>query len=137
MKQLKINSYNELGYDIAYHYDVVNNLVKGTSVIIIAKFNEAQKIITQLLSLGYSIFSLNLCHPTDNGYEKEYVISINDDGLWCEPAWIEDSKLNRPGYLDLDGAVCYLMDNCNSKIIQSIYSKLVYEVSVAADDEVN
>lgn len=98
------------------------------SVEVIAKYEDAKNIIA-CLSYDFDLVHISeFSHPNHNKYNDEYVIYLDHEGIWCEPAKRED------GYLYSTGEVCYVMDNCNSKIISSIQSKVVYEVSIGNDD---
>ena len=60
--------------------------------------------------------------------QAEYLISLNNDGIWCEPMKL-DGK-----YLTDESTITYILDNCSSKVIPYCKGKLVYEVSVGADE---
>ena len=62
-------------------------------------------------------------------YDAEYVISLYDNSVWCEPILRED------GYIEEEAPVIYVLDNCSSKVIPHCKGKNVYEVSVGIDED--
>lgn len=95
---------------------------------IIAKYEEARQIIRELLCLGYDIHSLEIHDDLWENYEAEYVVSLYDNSVWCEP------MLRENGYIDEDAPVIYVLDNCSSKVIPHCKGKTVYEVTVGDDE---
>ena len=91
---------------------------------IIAKYEEARQIIKELLCLGYDIHSINVIDEEYGEYDAEYIISLYDDEVWCEP------MLRENGYLTDDSPVMYILDNCSSKVIPYCKGNTVYEVTV-------
>ena len=128
MKNLYFDDFEDLACDIADTYDSL----KGEDfedVAIIAKYEEARQIIKELLCLGYDIHSINVIDEEYSEYDAEYIISLYDNSIWCEP------MLRENGYLTDDSPVMYILDNCSSKIIHYCKGKVVYEVSVGYDED--
>lgn len=135
MKTLYFNNFEELACAISDKYDEINE-EDYSSVDVIAKYDEMKEILTNLICIGHPIvFITGLESPNDDGYDKEFVLSINNKGLWVEPMYREQSQYNEAGYITLKSTVVYVLDNCNSKVIPRIKSRIAYEVEVADDIE--
>lgn len=118
---LHFNAYADFAYNISYKYGKLKDL---GSVDIVAKYEDAKEIIRELCSLGYGIANINLEEPEWDGYEDEFVISLYDCEIWCEPI-----KRNNE-YIYVEAEVVYILDDCNSKIIPFIESDEIYEVGI-------
>ena len=97
-------------------------------IAIIAKYEEAKEIIAELSCIGYSLESIRMSRPEWENYHEEYLISLNNDGIWCEPMKL-DGK-----YLTDESTITYILDNCSSKVIPYCKGNTVYEVTVGDDD---
>ena len=73
--------------------------------------------------------TVDIHHPDIKGYADEFVISIIDYQVWCEPLKRGD------GYIDVQSTCIYVMDDCSSKVIPHCRSKYIREVSVADINE--
>ena len=96
---------------------------------IIAKYEEARQIIKELVCIGYDIHSLEIHDELWENYDAEFIISLYDNKLWCEP------MLREKGYIDEESPVIYVLDNCSSKVIPYCKGKIVYEVTVGDDED--
>ena len=127
MERLEFNDYEEFACEVADTYDSL----KGEDfedVAVIAKYNEARQVIKELLCIGYDIHSINIIDEEYGEYDAEYIISIYDDEIWCEP------MLRENGYITDDSPVMYILDNCSSKVIPYCKGKTVYEVTVGKEE---
>ena len=127
MKNIYFDDFEDLACDIADTYDSLDG-EDFEDVAIIAKYEEARHIIKELLCLGYDIHSLEIHDDLWENYDAEYVISLYDNSIWCEP------MLRENGYIDEDAPVIYVLDNCSSKVIPYCKGKNVFEVTVGEDD---
>lgn len=98
-------------------------------IAIIAKYEEAKEIIAELSYIGHSLESIRMSRPEWENYHDEYLISLNNDGIWCEPMK-SDGK-----YLTDESTIIYILDNCSSKVIPYCRGKIVFEVTVGADED--
>ena len=128
MKNLYFDDFEDFSCVIADTYDALD--YDEEDVAIIAKYEEARQIIKELLCLGYDINSLEIHDELWENYNSEFIISLYDNSIWCEP------MLRENGYFEDDSPVIYVLDNCSSKVIPYCKGKTVYEVSVG-DDECN
>lgn len=127
MERLEFEDYEEFACDIADKYESIRN-DEYNDVAVVAKYEEAKHIIKELLCIGYDIHSIEMHDDEWDGYNAEYICSIYDDEIWCEP------MLRENGYLTDDSSIMYVMDNCSSKVIPYCKGKAVYEVSVGDTD---
>lgn len=128
MKNLYFEDYEDLAYAISDSYISL----KGDDfedVAVVAKYEEARQVIKELIYFGYDIHSINIIDEEHGEYDAEYIISLYDDEIWCEP------MLRESGYISDDSSVIYVLDNCSSKVIPYCKGKIVYEVSVGEIDE--
>lgn len=102
-------------------------------ISVIAKYEEARQIVSELICLGYTIYSIDsLKSPDFNEYDDEYLIvlsNIDDDHeISCEP-------LKRDGnYMYDDSIVTFVLDNCCARVLDYCDAKIVYEVRIGEDN---
>ena len=125
MKNLYFDDFEDFSCVIADTYDALD--YDEEDVAIIAKYEEAKEIISELSCIGYSLESIRMSRPEWENYHDEYLISLNNDGIWCEPMKL-DGK-----YLTDESTITYILDNCSSKVIPYCKGKNVYEVTVGDD----
>ena len=126
MKNLYFDDFEDLACDITDTYDSLDG-EDFEDVAIIAKYEEARQIIKELLCLGYDIHSVEIHDDLWENYDAEYVISLYENEVWCEP------MLRENGYIEEDAPFIYVLDNCSSKVIPYCKGKTVYEVTVGDD----
>ena len=127
MRNLYFDDFEDLACDIADTYDSLDG-EDFEDVAIIAKYEEARRIIKELLCLGYDLHSVEIHDDLWENYDAEYVISLYDNEVWCEP------MLRENGYIEEYAPVIYVLDNCSSKVIPYCKGKTVYEVTVGDDE---
>ena len=127
MKNLYFDDFEDFSCTVADTYDALD--YDEEDVAIIAKYEEARQIIKELLCLGYDINSLEIHDELWENYDAEYVISLYDNSIWCEP------MLRENGYIEEEAPVIYVLDNCSSKVIPYCKGKAVYEVTVGIDED--
>lgn len=130
-KDLKIEYIEELADIVMNEVDVNDDDEKSISII--GKYEEIKEVLKAIIA-GYEvdIMGLELPHPEWNGYDKEYDLSVwSCDGeitINCE-------AIQRDGeYLNLEGDILYIFDNCSSKILQNTNYHKSYSVSVDDDE---
>lgn len=128
MRNLYFDDFEDLACDIADTYDALD-YDEEEDVIVIAKYEEARQIIKELLCLGYDAHSIEIHDDLWENYDAEYVVSLYENEVWCEP------MLRENGYIEEDAPVIYVLDNCSSKVIPYCKGKTVYEVSVGIDED--
>ena len=128
MRNLYFDDFEDLACDIADTYDALD-YDDEEDVVMIAKYDEARQIIKELLCLGYDLHSVEIHDDLWENYDAEYVISLYENEVWCEP------MLRENGYIEEDAPVIYVLDNCSSKVIPYCKGKTVYEVTVGVGDD--
>lgn len=129
IKTLHFEDYEDFACDVSDVYERVTSDDEYNSVDVVAKYEDAKNIIAELIENGHDLAHISdFARPDHDNYNDEYLIALDHEGIWCEPAKREN------GYLYATGVVCYVMDNCTSKIISSIQSKVVYEVNIGDDN---
>ena len=127
MQNIYFDDYSDLACDIADKFDTVKDDFRD--IAIIAKYKEAKEIIAELVCIGYSLESIEIDRPEWRSYYDEYLISLNFDGIWCQPMKV-DGK-----YITDDSTITYILDNCSSTVIPHCKGKVVFEVGIVDEDE--
>ena len=127
MRNLYFDDFEDLACDIADNFDMVKD--DFGDIAIIAKYEEAKEIIAKLSCIGYSLESIRMSRPECKNYHEEYLISLNNDGIWCEEMK-SDGK-----YLTDESTITYILDNCSSKVIPYCKGNIVFEVTVGIDED--
>lgn len=126
MKRLNFENIKDLVSNISEKF---NELNIDNEVSIISKYERVKEIIAELVRLDYPISSINLEQPTYNNYYDEYIISLCDDGIFCEPM----KRENR--YLNDKSTIIYVSDDCNSKVLSHLHASIMYEFGVETEGE--
>ena len=128
MKNLYFNDFEDLACSVSDTYASLKD--EGfDDIAIIAKYEEAKHIIKNLLCIGYDIHSIEIHDYLWDNYDAEFVISLYDNKVWCEPF------LRENGYINEESPVIYILDNCSSKVIPHCKGNIVYEVSVGIGED--
>ena len=129
MKNLYFDDFEDFSCVIADKFD---ELYKENfeDIAVIAKPDEAKEIFKELVCMGYDICNITYERIDWDGYDDEYILSMNHDGIWLEKFKREDGK-----YLTDESTITYILDNCSSKVIPYCKGKIVYEVTVGIDED--
>lgn len=127
IKQIYFEDFASLVCDIADKFDIVKD--DFGDIAIIAKYEEAKEIIAELICIGYPLVSLDIRRPEWENYCDEYLISLNNDGIWCQPMKVDGE------YITDDSTITYILDNCSSTVIPHCKGKVVFEVGIVDEDE--
>lgn len=133
MESLRFKDIEDFAFYIADVFEDVHEMDCDNDITIIAKYDEAKKIIEELIRLEYGIASLDIHDEMVSGYSDEYAITLTnfDRGLelWCEPMKTED------GYLLIDPTVTFIFGNCSHKVIKNCKGSYVIEVDIVGEDD--
>ena len=129
MKNLYFDDFEDLACDIADRFDRLDK-EEFEDIAVIAKPNEVKEIFKELVCIGYDICNITYERIDWDGYDDEYILSMNHDGIWIEKFKREDGK-----YLTDESTITYILDNCSSKVIPYCKGKNVYEVTVGIDED--
>ena len=128
MKNLYFDDFEDFSCVIADKFDRLDK-ENFEDIAVIAKPNEVKEIFKELVCIGYDICNITYERIDWDGYDDEYILSMNHDGIWLEKFKREDGK-----YLTDESTITYILDNCSSKVIPYCKGKNVYEVTVGDDD---
>ena len=129
MKNLYFDDFEDFSCVIADKFDRLDK-ENFEDIAVIAKPDEAKEIFKELVCMGYDICNITYERIDWDGYDDEYILSMNHDGIWLEKFKREDGK-----YLTDESTITYILDNCSSKVIPYCKGKNVYEVTVGDDDD--
>ena len=129
MKNLYFDDFEDLACDIADRFDRLDK-EEFEDIAVIAKPDEVKEIFKELVCIGYDICNITYERIDWDGYDDEYILSMNHDGIWIEKFKREDGK-----YLTDESTITYILDNCSSKVIPYCKGKNVYEVTVGIDGD--
>lgn len=124
MDNLYFNDYEDFACDMVDKYESIKD-DEYNDIAVIAKYEEARRLIKELLCIGYDLHSIEMHDEEWDGYDSEYIVSLYDNEIWCEP------MKRKNGYVTDDSPVIYILDNCSSKVIPYCEGKNVYEVSIS------
>ena len=129
MKNLYFDDFEDFSCVIADKFDRLDK-ENFEDVAVIAKPDEIKEIFKELVCIGYDICNITYERIDWDGYDDEYILSMNHDGIWLEKFKKEDDK-----YLTDESTITYILDNCSSKVIPCCKGKNVYEVTVGIDED--
>ena len=127
MKNLYFDDFEDFSCVIADTYDTLD-YDDEEDVAIIAKYEEARQIIKELLCLGYDIHSVEIHDDLWENYDAEYVVSLYENEVWCEPMVRDNGK-----YIDDESSIIYVLDNCSSEVLKHLDSERIFEVGICAE----
>ena len=128
MKNLYFDDFEDFSCDIADRFDKLDK-EEFEDIAVIAKPNEVKEIFKELVCIGYDICNITYERIDWDGYDDEYILSMNHDGIWLE------KFKNENEYLTDESTITYILDNCSSKVIPCCKGKNVYEVTVGIDED--
>ena len=129
MKNLYFDDFEDFSCDIADKFDRLDK-EEFEDIAVIAKPNEVKEIFKELVCMGYDICNITYEHIDWDGYDDEYILSMNHDGIWLEKFKREDGK-----YLTDESTITYILDNCSSAVIPYCKGENVYEVTVGINED--
>ena len=115
---------------LCVHYMSVVSCNKFASII--AKYEDAKQIVTELVKLGSIMEFVELTDPLWDGYNDEFVITIfqPENELYCSKLKSSDGE-----YLHDDSETVFIMGNCNSKLLSYLSGNDIREVAIVEDDD--
>ena len=128
MKNLYFDDFEDFSCVIADKFDRLDK-ENFEDIAVIAKPDEVKEIFKELVCIGYDICNITYERIDWDGYDDEYILSMNHDGIWIEKFKREN------GYLTDESTITYILDNCSSKVIPYCKGKNVYEVTVGIDED--
>ena len=129
MKNLYFDDFEDFSCAVADKFDRLDK-ENFEDIAVIAKPDEAKEIFKELVCIGYDICNITYERIDWDGYDDEYILSMNHNGIWLEKFKREDGK-----YLIDESTITYILDNCSSKVIPYCKGNTVYEVTVGDDED--
>ena len=129
MKIVNLTNYIDFADRICKQFTDLNDTFGSISVI--ALYDEAKQVIAACVRYGLDIVSVEIDNAEYGDYCDEYIVTVDQEGLWCEPF-----KRNNK-YIHTESDIVYIFDNCNSKVIKHCNSDTVYEVCTDGYNEEN
>lgn len=131
METLYFSDLKDLACSISDRFDELDK-ENFEDIAVIAKPDEVKEIFKELVCIGYDICDITYERMDWDGYNDEYVLSLNHEGIWLEKFKREN------GYYKEEAPVIYVLSNCSSKAIPYCKGKTVYEVIVGEiEDDVD
>ena len=94
------------------------------------KCEEAKLLVERLIEFGNHIGAiLELEDFEMSHYDREYVVYLSEDGVTCEKTYHKDD------YYNGGGDISFVHEDCSSKLLNHIDSKVIYEFAVGECDE--
>ena len=94
------------------------------------KCEEAKLLVERLIEFGNPIGAiLELEDYEMSHYDKEYVVYLSEDGVTCE------KNHNKDGYYNGGCDISFVHEDCSTKLLSHIDSKVLYEFAVGECDE--
>ena len=98
----------------------------------VCHYEIATALLSELIQSEISIGQINISDYAWNGYDKEYVITIMDGNVYCNPAFGTHDE-----YLESYADIAYIHQECNSKFLKYLECDKVYEFAVEELDDID
>ena len=128
MKKINFEDLHELSEEMIYEKKELLNCVSA-----ICKYEIATALISELIRSDIPIGQIDICDYSWNAYDKEYIVSIMDGNIYCNPAF--DTKNN--SYYGTYADAAFVHQDCNSRLLKYLDCENVYEFSVRDLDEID
>ena len=119
--------------DIEHLVDEALSIDCEFGVSFIATYEDAAIILKEVLSYDDELvpFSVEIGDPSFDGYDKEYIISVNNGEVFCEKFYRKDR------YLCVDEGINFVLSNCTDECMAHIKkSRDGFVVKVSFDDDI-
>ena len=119
--------------DIEHLVDEALSIDCEFGVSFIATYEDAAIILKEVLSYDDELvpFSVEIGDPSFDGYDKEYIISVNNGEVFCEKFYRKDR------YLYVDEGINFVLPNCTDECMAHIKkSREDFVVKVDFDDDI-
>lgn len=92
------------------------------SVDIIAKYDVIKELSEEFIRAGHDFgCCFNLNPVESDGYNKEYVLTVDDFSIAVEPMWRNANEYHEAGYINVGGDATYVHGDCNSDVLSCIF----------------
>lgn len=128
MKRVGFNDLYELSQEMIYQEKKLLHCISA-----ICKYEIATALLSELIRSDIPIGQIDICDYSWNAYDKEFIISIMDGNVYCNPAF--DTKNN--SYYETYADVAFVHQDCNSRFLKYLDCENVYEFAVREMDEID
>ena len=122
MKRLEFNDIYEVMDVMSESYDNLCDSDLYPVITAYGKYDVVKELLEEFLADGFEIGG-DICleTPDSTGYDKEFVLYLTEDGVSVCKTFEHGKYLN--DYPD----VAFVHEDCNSKMLKNIESKLIFE----------
>ena len=104
----------------------------------VCHYEIATALLSELIQSEVPIGQIDISDYEWSGYTKEYVVSLMDGNVYCNPAYVTEKRgYSHDTYLETYADIMYVHQDCNSKILKYIDCDKLYEFAVSDFDEAN
>lgn len=125
MKRIIFEDVHELSVEMLH--DALNF---SDCVSTICHYEIATTLLSELIQSEVPIGQINISDYECSGYDKEYIVTIMDGCIYCNPAYGVHGK-----YLDAFADIAYVHQDCNSMVLKHIDCDKIFEFSVNEIDD--
>lgn len=128
MKRIIFDDLYELSVEMIYEEKKFSDCVS-----VVCHYDMATALIAELIRSDVPIGQIDICDYSWNAYDKEYIVSIMDECIYCFPAFNTKNDSYNETYAD----VTFVHQDCNSKFLRYLDCENVYEFSVKELDDID
>lgn len=105
-------------------------------ISVYGNFEVIKELLVSLIVNGVIIgSSIELEDCTISNYDKEFELSITEDGVDVCKLWHEDNEYHKAGYYYSGANIAFVHEDCSSKILPYIKSEYMYEFSIGEEEK--
>lgn len=129
MGKVKFSSVEEFSKHIIETLKYIRDEYPVISVY--GKYETIKEVLESLIASGVKIGkSIELEDLEITGYDKEFQLSLTEDGVNVDKMYHEDNEWHEAGYYETEANIAFVHEDCNSKILSHICADTMYEFAV-------
>lgn len=131
MKRIVFEDVHELSVEMLH--DALNF---SDCVSAVCHYEIATALLSELIQSEVPIGQIDISDYEWSGYTKEYVVSLMDGNVYCNPAYVTEKRgYSHDTYLETYADIMYVHQDCNSMVLKYIDCDRIFEFSVEEFDE--
>lgn len=104
----------------------------------VCHYEIATALLSELIQSEVPIGQIDISDYEWSGYTKEYVVSLMDGHVYCNPAYVTEKRgYSHDTYLETYADIMYVHQDCNSKILKYIDCDKIFEFAVEELDGID
>ena len=104
----------------------------------ICHYDVATALLSELIQSEVPIGQININDYEWDCYDREYLVSIMDGTLYCNPMYgRKKDGYSQDGYLGIYADVAYIHQDCNSALLKYIDCDRIFEFAINDFDEID